>query len=73
MNANQYAVWKQISHVYAQWDPSRSGLMPVRDLAESLPTVAPDMIGDTLAQAAAERVAEVAHVGEDPTFRPLQR
>ena len=49
MNANQDAVWKQISHIYAQWDPTRTGLMPVRDLAESLPTVAPDMIGDTLA------------------------
>jgi hypothetical protein len=46
--------------------------MPVRELAENLPAVAPELIGDTLAQAAAEDMAEVAHVGEDPRFRPLQ-
>lgn len=57
MNANQDAVWKQISHVYAQWDPSRSGLMPVRDLAESLPLSA----------------WQKSRMGEDPTFRPLQQ
>jgi hypothetical protein len=68
----QGAIWKQIAQVYLQWDPTRNKLMPVRELAENLPAVAPDLIGDTLAQAAAEDMAEVAHVGEDPSFRPLQ-
>jgi hypothetical protein len=72
LTADQGAIWKQISHVYYQWDPSRTGRMPVRELAERLPAVAPDLIGETLAQAAADRIADVGHVGEDPTFKPLQ-
>ncbi|GAB3538080.1 hypothetical protein GCM10027343_02890 [Noviherbaspirillum agri] len=69
----QGVVWKQISQAYDQWDPEWNRLMPVSELAELLPTVAPDMIGETLGQAAEDHIAEVGHVGEDPGFRPLQR
>lgn len=69
----QGVVWKQIAQAYDQWDPDRDSLMPVSELSRMLPAIAPDMIGDTLGQAAAELMAEVGHVGEDPGFRPLQR
>ncbi|HZW21562.1 hypothetical protein [Noviherbaspirillum sp.] len=69
----QGVVWKQIAHAYDQWDPEWNRLMPVSELAELLPAVAPEMIGDTLGQAAADHIAEVGQVGEDPVFRPLQR
>jgi hypothetical protein len=67
----QGVVWKQIVQMYSQWDPTSSRLMPVSELAQMLPAVAPDMIGDTLGQAATDHIAEVGHVGEDPGFRPL--
>lgn len=64
------AIWKQIAQVYRQWDPDEDSLMPVSELAAQLPAVAPEMIGDTLAQAAEQSMAEVGHVGEDPGFKP---
>lgn len=71
LTESQTAIWKEIAQVYEHWAASRECLMPVRELAAHMPGVAPDMIGDTLAQAASERIAEVEHVSEDPCFRPL--
>lgn len=72
LSASQGEIWKRISEVYTQWDPERNGWMPVHELQAKLPEVAPELIGETLAQAAEEAMAEVGHVGESPGFRPLQ-
>lgn len=68
----QAVIWKQITHAYDQWNPNWDSLMPVSVLTESLPTVAPEMIGDTLAQAASEHLAEVESISEEPGFRPVR-
>lgn len=47
--------------------------MPVKELTGKLPTVPPELIGETLAQAASDHVAEVSSVDEIPSFRPLQK
>ncbi|SNT02435.1 hypothetical protein SAMN06265795_11226 [Noviherbaspirillum humi] len=70
MNATQAVIWKQITDAYAQWDHGRNERMPVHMLQEKLATVPPELIGETLAQAASEDQAEVGSVGEDPSFRP---
>jgi hypothetical protein len=44
--------------------------MPVSELSKSVNASA-DQIGDALAQAAADLLAEVGSVGEAPTFRPV--
>jgi hypothetical protein len=71
LTESQAAIWKQIAQAYEQWDPDRNSLMPVRELHARLPAVAPEMIGNTLAQAASDRMAEVGSTGEDPEFKPL--
>ena len=73
MTTSQGAIWKQIAQIYDQWDPDWENLMPVKELQTRLPMVAPEIIGDTLAQAASDRLAEVGSIGEDPTFKPLQK
>lgn len=72
LTQTQAVIWKQITQAYDQWNPDWDSLMPVRELMHTLPTVAPEMIGDTLAQAASEQLAEVEHVSEEPGFRPLR-
>lgn len=72
LTETQGAIWRRIAQEYHRWNPQHDRLMPVSELAPRLPEVAPEMIGDTLAQAASEHIAEVGHVDEDPCFRPLQ-
>jgi hypothetical protein len=73
MTSTQGAVWKQIAQIYDQWDPDWNGRMPVRELQARLPAVPPELIGETLAQAASDHLAEVGSVGEDPSFKPLHK
>ncbi|WP_019142772.1 hypothetical protein [Noviherbaspirillum massiliense] len=73
MTSSQGAIWKQIAQVYDQWDPERHRLMPVKELSDKLPTVPPEMIGETLAQAASDQLAELGSIGENPEFRPLTK
>jgi hypothetical protein len=43
--------WRQITEVYQQWDQDRYDLMSIDELAERMPHVKPEMIGETLAEA----------------------
>jgi hypothetical protein len=74
LTESQAAIWKQIAQEYEQWkqrDPVRNSLMPVKELHARLPAVAPELIGNTLAQAASDRLAAVGSTGEDPEFKLL--
>ncbi|MDB5729285.1 MAG: hypothetical protein JWQ00_2490 [Noviherbaspirillum sp.] len=43
--------WRQITEVYQQWDQDRYNLMSIDELADRMPHVEPEMIGETLAEA----------------------
>jgi hypothetical protein len=64
MNKDQGQVWKKISDVYQQWDQDRSNLMAVDDLSERLPEIDPDVIVQTLAEAAAEGRVDASEEGD---------
>jgi hypothetical protein len=72
MNAAQQATWLEIVTAYNDWNKGDNALMPVSELNKTV-TASSDQIGDTLAQAAADLLAEVGSIGEGPTFRPLRR
>jgi len=73
MTAMQGEVWKQITQTYLQWDPERDELMPVAELGEMLPAVEPELIGETLAQAASDQLAELGVDEDGACFRPMIR
>lgn len=72
MTTSQAAIWKQITDVYEQWDQEHHAFMPVSALSERLPMVAPELIGETLAQAQQEQQAELGSIEEQPGFKPLR-
>lgn len=69
MNAAQQATWLEITEAYNEWNRGDNAFMPVSELSKSV-TASSDQIGDALAQAAADLLAEVGSIGEEPTFRP---
>lgn len=71
MSTVQGEVWKQITQTYLQWDPDKSQLMPVEELSEMLPAVPPDLIGETLVQAASDHLAELASSEDGSCFKPV--
>jgi hypothetical protein len=71
MNAAQQATWLEIMNAYDDWNRGDNALMPVSELSKSV-SASSDQIGDTLAQAATDLLAEVGSIGEGPTFRPLR-
>lgn len=71
MTASQAAAWKQIAAAYAHYCPAQDALMPVTELHARLPHLNAEAIGEALAQAAADGLAEVGATGETPLFRPL--
>jgi hypothetical protein len=72
MSTSQGELWRQIIRIYHQWDPDRNRLMPVKKLNDMLPAVPAEMIGDTLAQARADQLAELDNVDRPSEFRPLR-
>jgi hypothetical protein len=70
MNAAQQATWHEIVEAYNEWNAGDNGLMPVSELRESV-SASSDQIGDALAQASSDMLAEVGNIGEGPTFRPI--
>jgi hypothetical protein len=70
MSAAQQATWHEIVDAYDDWNKGDNALMPVNELSKSV-NASSDQIGDTLAQAAADQLAEVGSIGEGPTFRPV--
>lgn len=71
MSTVQGEVWKQITQTYLQWDPDKQQLMPVDELSEMLPAVPPDLIGETLVQAASDHLAELSNSEEGSCFKPV--
>lgn len=71
MSTVQGEVWKQITQTYLQWDPDKCQLMPVEELSEMLPAVPPDLIGETLVQAASDNLAELASSDDGSCFKPV--
>jgi hypothetical protein len=69
MTAAQQATWHEIVEAYDEWASGGNALMPVSELRESV-SASSDQIGEALAQASADLLAEVGSVGEAPTFRP---
>lgn len=72
MTAAQQVTWAEILNAYDDWNMGHNALMPVSELSKSVNATA-DQIGEALAQAAADRLAEVGSIGEGPTFRPVNR
>jgi hypothetical protein len=70
MNATQQAIWEEIKSAYEAWNKDDNGLMPVKQLHESV-NAAPERIGEALAQAATDQLAEVSSIEEEPQFKPL--
>jgi hypothetical protein len=70
MTAAQQATWNEIVNAYNEWNRGDHALMPVSELSKTV-DASSDQIGDTLAQAATELLAEVGSIGEAPTFRPV--
>jgi hypothetical protein len=70
MSTIQGEIWKQITQTYLQWDPYKNELMPVEELSEMLPAVEPDLIGETLVQAATDHLAELGMNEEGSCFKP---
>ncbi|MDB5795759.1 MAG: hypothetical protein JWR25_2138 [Noviherbaspirillum sp.] len=70
MNAAQQATWHEIIEAYNEWNAGDNGLMPVSELRENV-SASSDQIGDALAQASSDMLAEVGNIGEGPTFRPI--
>lgn len=71
MTTTQGELWKQITQTYLQWDPDKNELMPVEELSDMLPAVAPELIGETLVQAANDRLAELGSNEEGTCFKPV--
>ncbi|MDQ9171928.1 hypothetical protein Q8A64_16055 [Oxalobacteraceae bacterium R-40] len=71
MSTVQGEIWKQITQTYLQWDPDKVHLMPVDELSDMLPAVSPDLIGETLVQAANDHLAELASGDEGSCFKPV--
>jgi hypothetical protein len=71
MSTVQGEIWKQITQTYLQWDPDKSQLMPVEELSDMLPALSPDLIGETLVQAASDRLAELASGENGSCFKPV--
>lgn len=69
MNSAQHAIWMEIRKAYVQWSNGGNGWMPVTDLAID---AAPERIGEALAQAQSDGLAEVGNIGEQPGFRLVQ-
>lgn len=72
MDTSQAAIWKQITQVYEQWDQGENGLMPLSELNEKLPAVAPELVKDAVTQAANNREAEFGSAGDQSSFKPLR-
>lgn len=72
MTAAQQITWAEIVTAYEDWNMGNNALMPVSELSKSVNATA-DQIGEALAQAAADLLAEVGSIGEGPTFRPVKR
>lgn len=72
MNAAQQVTWAEILNAYNEWNQGDNALMPVSELSKQVEATA-DQIGETLAQAAADELAEVGSIGEGPTFRPVKK
>jgi hypothetical protein len=70
MTAAQQATWNEIVDAYNDWNRGGNALMPVSELSKSV-NASSDQIGDALAQAAVDLLAEVGSIGEAPTFRPV--
>lgn len=73
LTETQGSIWKMVTHVYQQWDPEWTQLMPESELQELLPAVPRDVLDDTLERAAQEQLAERGSVGDGRAFRPLQQ
>jgi hypothetical protein len=71
MTAAQQITWAEIVNAYEDWNTGDNALMPVSELARSVDATA-DQIGETLAQAAANLLAEVGSIGEGTIFRPVK-
>ena len=71
MTAQQGEIWQKIVQLYGQANPDWQARMPVAQLQDKLPAVPPELIGETLAQAATDQLAEVDSIGEEPSFKPL--
>lgn len=71
MTNTQGELWKQITQTYLQWDPHKNELMPVEELSEMLPAVAPELIGETLAQAASDHLVELDSGEKCTCFKPV--
>jgi hypothetical protein len=72
MNAAQQITWAEIVNAYNDWNAGDNALMPVSELSKSVNATS-DQIGETLAQAASDLLAEVGSIGEGPTFRPFKK
>jgi hypothetical protein len=70
MTAAQQATWHEIIDAYNDWNKGDHALMPVSELSKNV-NASSDQIGDALAQAATDLLAEVGSIGEGPTFRPV--
>jgi hypothetical protein len=70
MTAAQQATWHEIAEAYNEWDSGNHALMPVSELSACVSATS-DQIGEALAQASADLLAEVGSLGEGPTFRPI--
>lgn len=73
LSETQGSIWKMVTHVYNQWDPEWTQMMPELELQKLLPAVPGDVLDETLERAAQEQLAELGTVGEDRAFRPLQQ
>lgn len=71
LSETQGSIWKMVTHVYNQWDPEGTQLMPEPELQKLLPAVPEDVLDDTLERAAQEQLADLGTVGDDRAFRPL--
>jgi hypothetical protein len=72
MDTSQAAIWKQITQVYEQWDQGQNALMPLSELNEKLPAVAPELVKDAVVQAANNQEAEFASAEDEGAFKPLR-
>lgn len=69
VNQSQGRIWKQITDAYQQWDQDRSMPMRTADLYERLPSVPPETIEETLAEARSD--GRLAGLDDDGMFLPV--
>lgn len=69
LNSVQGRVWNRITNAYQLWDEGRSEMMAIDDLADKLPDVEREVIGETLAAALID--GRLTAFEESGMFRPI--